>query len=135
MFFLTSCPLFAQTKEEWQPIFLQLTGANTMNGVEASFLVTMCNGEDVVFVKFVNDNTYPVKLEWFDAVFTQELKWINKDGVSDKKSITLAANAEVKGTCSSSGNADLVVKMKNFITDKKDLKRYSTSKLLVIAAQ
>ena len=136
LFFLTSySTMVAQTKKEWQPVFLQASGANKLNGVEASFQVATCNGEDVVFVKFINHNTYTVKLEWFDAVFTQELKWINKESSSDKKSVTLAANEETKGVCSTSGNPDLIVKMKNFITNKKDFKRYSTSQLLVIAVQ
>ena len=120
---------------DWQPIFLQVTGVNTMDGVEASFQINTCNGEDVIYIKFINHNKYNVKLEWFDAVFSQELKWINKDQASDKKSLVLPAYKEAKGECSSKLYPELIVKSKDFVADKKDIKRYSTSQLKVIAVQ
>jgi hypothetical protein len=127
--------MHAQTKSEWQPIFLLVTGGNTMDGVEASFQINTCKGEDVVFVKFINHNAYPVKLEWFDAVFTQEQKWVNEERVSAKKSLTLPANSEAKGECANNSYPILLVKVKDFVPSKKDVKRYSTSQLKVIAVQ
>ncbi len=121
----------AQTSE-WQPIYLQVTGANTMEGVEASFQLNTCNAEDVIYVKFINHNEYAVKLEWFDGVFSQELKWVNKEGAGDKKSITLAAKAEAKGSCLNNSNPELIVKVKDFVAGKKDVKRYSSSQLLIV---
>ncbi|MES2139200.1 MAG: hypothetical protein V4511_05800 [Bacteroidota bacterium] len=121
----------AQTKE-WQPIYLLVTGANTMEGVEASFQLNTCNAEDVIYVKFINHNEYAVKLEWFDGVFSQELKWVNKEQAGDKKSITLAAKAEAKGTCLSNSQPELIVKVKDFVASKKDVKRYSSSQLLIV---
>lgn len=124
----------AQTNE-WQPIFLQVTGVNTLDGVEASFQINTCNGEDIIYIKFINHNANAVKLEWFDGVFTQELKWINKELPVDKKSLILTANKEVKGECMSKLYPELMVKMEDFVADKKDFKRYSTSHLRVIAVQ
>lgn len=106
-----------------------------MDGVEASFQINTCNGEDVIYIKFINRNENTVKLEWFDAVFSQELKWINKDQTSNKKSLILPAVKEVKGECSSKLYPELVVKIRDFVADKKDVKRYSTSQLKVIAVQ
>lgn len=106
-----------------------------MDGVEASFQLNTCNGEDVVYLKFINHSSNPVKLEWTDAVFTHELKWINKDEAKDKKSLQIPAKAEVKGNCSNNVDPELFVKLKDFVIDKKDFKRYSASHLKVIAVQ
>ncbi|MCE9540037.1 MAG: hypothetical protein K8R85_12590 [Bacteroidetes bacterium] len=121
----------AQTND-WQPIYLLVTGANTMEGVEAFFQLNTCNAEDIIYVKFINHNEYLVQLEWFDAVFTQELKWINKEEAGDKKSITLAANAEAKGTCLNNAYPELIIKVKDFVDGKKDVKRYSSSQLMIM---
>lgn len=127
--------LVAQNTPSWQPIFLQVTGGNTMDGVEASFQLNKCNGVDVVYVKFFNHNSYPVKIEWVDAVFTQELKWVNDAAGTNKKSLNLPANTEAKGDCSNKLYPALLVKVKDFISDKKDFKRFSASQLAVIAVQ
>lgn len=121
----------AQTND-WQPIYLLVSGANTMEGVEASFQLNTCNGEDVIYVKFINHNEYAVKLEWFDGVFSQELKWVNKEQAGDKKTITVPAKAEAKGTCLNNSNLELVIKVKDFVANKKDVKRYSTSQLMIV---
>lgn len=106
-----------------------------MNGVEAFFTEAICNGEDIIHVRFNNHNEYPVKLEWFDAVFTQGLKWINKDQPGEKKSITLPAHVEVKGTCLNNQVPELSIKVKDFVVDKKEFKRYAASNLVIIPVQ
>ena len=47
-----SFPLFSigQTNSDWQSIFLTPGGGNIMDGVEASFQVNTCNGEDIIYV-------------------------------------------------------------------------------------
>ena len=91
LFFAPQNKLAAQNTSTWQPIFLQVTGGNTMDGIEASFQLNKCNGLDVVYIKFFNHNDYPVKIEWTDAVFTKELKWVNNSKGVDRKSLTLPA--------------------------------------------
>jgi hypothetical protein len=125
----------AQNNSEWQPIYLLVTGGNTMDGVEASFQVNTCNGVDVIYIKFINHNANSVKIEWFDAVFSQELKWNNKEQPGDKKSLVLSANAEVKGECSKNLYPELFVKVKDFVVDKKDFKRYAASQFRVVSVQ
>jgi len=125
----------AQSGADWQPIYLQVTGHNTMDGVEALFQLSSCNGEDIISIKYINHNDYAVKLEWFDAVFTRELKWINKEQAADKKTIQLAAKEEAMGTCSNNLYAELIVKVKDFTADKKDFNRYSASRLWVSGVQ
>lgn len=123
----------AQNNPDWQPIYLLVTGGNTMDGLEASFQINTCNGVDVIYIKFINHNSNPVKIEWFDAVFSQELKWSSKEGLADKKSLVIPAGAEVKGECSNNHYPELFVRVKDFVVDKKDFKRYSASQLRVIA--
>ncbi len=127
--------MHAQVNSDWQPIFLLVTGGNIMNGVEAFFQLNTCNGEDIIYVKFFNHNNKPVKLEWSDAVFTQELKWINRDKPGDKKSLIIPQNTEFKGECGNSLYPELLIKVKDFVADKKDFKRYSASRLTVIPVQ
>ena len=106
-----------------------------MDGVEASFQINTCDGKDVVLIKFINHNLNPVKIEWFDAVFSQELKWYNKDQEADKKSLVLPAKTELKGECSNLLYPTLVVKLKDFVNDTKDFKRYAASQLKVLPVQ
>ncbi len=125
---------FSQNKDNWEPVYLLVTGANTMDGVEACFKLAKCNNEDVVYIKFNNHNEYSVKLEWFDAVFTQELRWINKDGEGNKKTLIIPSKMEARGGCESN-NTELVVKLKDFIVDKNNFKRFHTSQLTIVSAQ
>lgn len=126
---------FSQNKDNWEPVYLLVTGANTMDGVEASFKLGKCNNEDVVFIKFNNHNDYPVKLEWFDAVFSQELRWINKDGEGNKKKLIVPAKMELKGGCENNTYSELIVKLKDFIGDKQNFKRFHTSQLTIVSVQ
>ena len=112
-------------------MFLQVSGSNVMDGVEASFQIGTCNNENVVYLKFVNKNSYPVKLEWFDAVFTQELKWVNKEGDANKRLLVLPAKSELVGSCVKAPAPELMVKLNDFITDKKNFKRYVSSQLTI----
>lgn len=132
----------AQTGSDWQLIGLTIGGNNIKDGVEAFFQINTCNGKDVIYVKFINRNNNPVKVAWVDAIFTEELKWIYKDAAVDKKSLIIPANGEVKGECSNSLTAvlknagiihnELLVEVKDFVLDKKDLKLYSAGYFSVI---
>jgi hypothetical protein len=130
-----SVPFTYSQNAKWEPVYLLVTGGNTMDGVEASFRIDKCNNEDVVYIKFNNHNNYPVKLEWFDAIFTQELKWVSKDGENNKRSIVIPGKVELKGECANKNLGQLVVKISDFITDKKNFKRYHTSNLTIVSAE
>lgn len=124
----------AQTNE-WQPIYLTAGGGNLIDGLEASFKSAPCNESDMIYVQFINHNAYPLKLEWFDGVFTQELVWTYKDQATDKKFLTLPANGKLEGNCSNNSYPELSIKVKNFVSDLKAFKRYSTYNLTVTAVQ
>jgi hypothetical protein len=125
----------AQVNSGWQPIYLLVTGENKKDGIEAFFKLDVCNEEDVIYVKFINHTAKPLKLEWYDAMFTQELKWINEEKIANKKTIQIPANTELMGECSNNLYPQLSVSVKKYISDKKNFKRYSASQLKVIATQ
>jgi len=110
----------------WVPIHLTVSGYNTLNGVNASFQQNTCNGQDVVYIKFTNNNNYSVQLSWYNAIFTQDLKWISKEDPADKKTITLAANQSIQGDCADASTAVLIVNTIDFIPLVSQFKRYGT---------
>lgn len=116
----------AQTTD-WTPIFLTVSGNHIVNGLEGYFQKGVCNNEDVIFVKFVNTNAYAVALTWYNAVFTHEIKWYyNAD---DTKSLTVPAATTAEGTCG--GEALLVIKLSDFISDPNQFKRYCSVELTI----
>lgn len=129
--FLSLCffiPVFSQSVNAvWEMIGFDVAGHNIQNGVEAYYQLNKCNGEDVVYVKFINHNNYPVMIQWTDAVFTQDLKWVNG---SSQKNISLAASQQKEGNCSGS-DASLSVSLKNFISDISNFKRYGANSFSV----
>ena len=129
------CFLFLHSKifaqNTWNPIGLSVSGDNTMNGVDALFQLNTCNGEDVVFMKLVNHNSYAVIVEWYPAVFTNDLKWIKKENISDKKSITLSPNSDVASDCSGSYRIMMNL-LKDFSIGAADFMRFGTTNFAVI---
>jgi hypothetical protein len=121
---------FSQNAVKWEPVYLTVSGGNILDGVEAYFRADVCNSESVIFIKFINRNNYSVKLSWFDAVFTTEAKWINKNSAGELKTVTLTSNTELAGDCSSA-NPNLTVKLKDFINQTETFKRYAASNLVI----
>lgn len=121
----------ASAQNTWVPIHLTVAGYNTLAGVEASFQQNTCNGQDVVYIKFTNTNNYPVELTWYNAVFTQDLKWISKEDPADKKTIALSANQNLQGDCADVNTAVLIVNLSEFIPAISQFKRYGTVALNV----
>lgn len=97
--------------QAWNPIGLDVVGHNTKNGVEAWWQLGTCSGDDAVFVKLINNNNYTVNIEWFPAVFTNNLQWIKKETPADKKSIDVNPNSTAAGDCTSQ---TMMVLLKDF---------------------
>jgi len=112
---------------DWTPIFLTVSGNHIVKGLEGYFQKGTCNGEDVVFVKFVNTNTYPIALTWYNGIFTHEIKWYCD--ANDTQLMTVPAATTTEGTCG--GEALLVIKLTDFITDPNQFKRYCSVELTI----
>jgi len=119
--------VFAQTNSGWVPIHLTVSGYNMQDGVEAFFQLNKCNEEDVVFLKLINHNADAVTVEWTDAIFTKELKWVSKENATERKSLTINANETVQGDCLRIDQSKLVVKINDFIKKTDDFKLYGTT--------
>lgn len=114
----------------WDPIGFSVIGHNTMNGVEAYYQLNKCTEEDVVFVKLINHNKYAVTVEWYPAVFTKELKWIRKENLSDKISVVVNPDVELRGDCTDT-NKMMMIHLKDFSVDAINFNRYGTSNFAV----
>jgi len=135
LLFLTFTTLLSNTdtkaqSTDWTPIFLTPSGNHIVKGLEGYFQKGTCNSEDVVFVKFVNTNPYPVALTWYNGIFTQEVKWYYN--AADTKSLTVPAATTAEGTCG--GEALLVIKLTDFISDANQFKRYCSVELTITPA-
>lgn len=131
LFFTASTLLYnTDTKAQstdWTPIFLTVSGNHIVKGLEGYFQKGVCNGEDVVFVKFVNTNPYPVALTWYNGIFTHEIKWYYD--ANDTQSLTVPASTTSQGSCG--GEALLVIKLTDYITDPSQFKRYNSVELTI----
>jgi hypothetical protein len=119
--------IMAQQPTTWTPIFLDPKGGNLSDGVEAWFQQGTCGNDAVVFVKFINTNEFPVSVQWYNSVFTTELKWINKE--KEIKTLKLEARAALAGSCES--ESVLVIKLSDFISDPSQFKRFTSTNLTV----
>ena len=70
----------------WQPAKISSDGQNSINGVEFLKKIEKCNGEELLLVRAINKNNYPINIQW-----------INLSG--KKESITLRSSSQMEGTC------------------------------------
>jgi hypothetical protein len=131
LIFFSFTTVFAQTNSSWTPIGLSVNGKNIQNNVEAFYKLDKCNNEDVIFIKFINYNANSVTINWEDAIFTQNRKWINNVNMDGKKSLKIEANEVAVGECLSSIYPQLVIKVNDFIENIEDFKLFITNSFQV----
>lgn len=123
--FISNISLNAQSDYIWEPIGLTLTGSNNIyHGVEAYYRLTECNGEYFIILKFINTNEQKVMLEWKDAIFTNNQEWITNNDIG-RKSLTINPNSAIFCNCSQPIE-ELFVKVKDFISNVEDFRKYRT---------
>ena len=136
IFFLFYFFFFAEgfSQTSWMPIGLDVVGHNTMNGVDAFYQQGICNGEDVVFVKLSNHNSYAVTVEWYPSVFTQDHQWIKKEKLTDKISVAVAPNVELEGDCSGT-KPGMIILLSDFSVQPSNFFRYGAINFSVVPGQ
>lgn len=117
--------LVSPAQNSWEPVKLDVAGHNIVNNVEASFQKTTCNNEEVIIVKFVNRNNYPVTIKWYDAILTQAGSWVKKDDSTAKKVLAIAGGREVKGGCSPDSESVCVIKLSDYLSKLTEYKLYA----------
>lgn len=109
---------------EWKPVKIQSDGGNVYKGVEFFRKKEGCNSEDIVFIKLVNRNNYPV-----------EVKWTSDDGL--KSTVMVNGGAEIEGSCSvylqnQKNNLSALTIPKSVIQKEKSLKQKILANLEVV---
>lgn len=69
----------------------------TVSNVEFYYMSTECKGKKTVFLKFVNKNSYKVKVSWNEIFSTQMEKNIN--GKAGRKQIVLSGSETAENNC------------------------------------
>jgi hypothetical protein len=129
--FFSVSSLFAQSNAEWNPIGLTASGNNIQSGVEAFYQLNKCNKETVVFIKFINHNNFEVAVEWYDAVFTKDSKWVKNENTAIIKSLTIGVNEVESGDCSDKNKKELVVNVNDFISNIDDFNLFGINSFKV----
>lgn len=124
-------PIFGQSQTEWTPIGLTASGKNIKSGVEAFYQVDKCSKEHVVFIKFINHNANGLILQWYDCVFTSDLKWIKNKNVDLKKVLNIGGNETISGDCSDKCHKELVINIKDFVNNIDDFKLFGIKSFTV----
>jgi hypothetical protein len=116
----------AQQSGTWQNAILRADGLNQIDGVEAYCMKTTCNDEDFVLIKFVNKNSYKVRVEWKDAIFVNGTWYYSNN---PNKVLVLAPNNETIGQCE--GTDKLKVNISSIIENPKNFGHYTVSGLAI----
>jgi len=67
------------------------------SGVSIYYDTTQCNGNNVIFINFSNNNSYDVKIEWQDSMKAFG-RWVNSSK-KGTKSITVPAGTLTSNSC------------------------------------
>ena len=124
---LATMAMRGQQAVTWQNAILRADGQNQLEGVQSFCQKTICNGEEVVLVKFVNNNNYKVRVEWIDAIWVKGVWYYPQNAT--KKVLVLDANSNTAGTCG--GEEKLKVRITNIISNPQDFGHYTVSGLAI----
>ncbi len=118
--------LFSQAQTNtWQPAQVNVVdGTNSYGSIEVWYSLSGCSGTPTVLLKLVNDNSYPVKVWWKNAVITNDKK--SHAGPGEKITLVLKPKSETIGSCNGS-IAELQLKLSDFGTDPKNFLRFYTA--------
>jgi hypothetical protein len=129
---ISAITVAAFSQERWENGNIRADGRTAVDGVEVFYLKTQCQGNDVLFLKLVNHNSYPVKAEWIDSILENDSKWSYSSN-EKSKNVTIAASSEVKGSCS--GSRELIVHLKDLSSNPNLFQYFSASGLTITKIQ
>ncbi|MEO6584082.1 MAG: hypothetical protein ABIO05_07145 [Ferruginibacter sp.] len=78
----------------------------TVSNVVFYHMVKVCKGENVVFLKFNNKNTSPVKISWAE-VFSTQLE-TDRPGALGQKSLVIPSGVSSYSDCSGSSHKEFI---------------------------
>jgi hypothetical protein len=98
----------------WKPVKISQADKNVMNGVEFFHKRGICKSDTAAFIKVVNLNKFPVKIQW-------------QDGSGATISILIPASSEAEGNCDSD-NAESIERKLVIVMSKFKLEKVDSSK-------
>jgi hypothetical protein len=80
----------------------------TVSGVDFYHSIIVCNGKNVVFLKFVNRNRSTVKVGWNEIFITRAGQQVH--GFSGRKEMVLSTGITTPGECSDAANKKTIIR-------------------------
>jgi len=137
---LISCSLMGQNKEpshglpakdisseSWEKAKVNATGGNHVSGVNVFFRMDNCNSKQYIFLKFVNNNTEDVAIEWADGVYTHNKQWIHNERNDKSRALELKGLETIQGSCDSRTEGQLRIDAAQYLGDSKVKFTYAPS--------
>lgn len=129
LLFLFSCSfLKSQNNNNWQNAILRADGLTQLEGVEAFCQRVNCEGQEHILVKFVNNNSQKVRIEWIDGVYMNGAWFYSAN--PNAKVLYLEPNSTLIGSCAESGKLKIAVS--SIQNNPQDFQHYCVSGLTVI---
>ena len=134
LIFITAMLLFigvskAQSTIEWKLTTIGMDGTNGYNGVEVYYATSSSKSGDVVLIKLINSNPFPVKAQWVSVMVTNDDKELY--GKTQLVSYKLAANSEAVGSIKDKSSA-LTIKLSDYGIKASELRTFVGSSFDVI---
>ena len=107
----------------------QWTLAKSTNKVDIYYVIKDCKGQQTVFLKVDNKNSYAVKISWKEKFETQQKVTI--EGTTDKQ-LVLTAGETVQATCENDAAKECVIAASQVTPAfKADIAKYDVANLSV----
>ena len=137
---LISCSLLGQDREpsqglpvedissvSWEKAKVNAAGSNYVSGVDVFFRTDNCKSKQHIILKFVNNNTEDVVIEWADGVYTEDQQWIHNQRSDKSRSIELKGLQTIQGSCESRSEMQLCIDAAQYLGDSKKKFSYAPS--------
>jgi len=115
------------SSESWEKAKVNATGGNHVSGVDVFFRVDNCNSKQHIILKFVNNNTEDVTIEWADGVYTHDKHWLHNERNDKSRAIELKGLDTIQGSCKSGAEGQLRFDAAQYLGDSKKKFSYAPS--------
>jgi len=115
------------SSEVWQEAKVNAAGGNYVNGVDVFYKRVTCDTKEQIIIKFVNNNSEDVLIEWADGVYTQDKQWVHNERNDKARELKLKAKQEIEGNCELKSEESLRVDVDQYVSDPEKNFKYAPS--------
>jgi len=139
-FFVLSISVFAQqppalndgkdqavSSAGWQKAMVNAAGGNYVNGVDVFYKRVTCNSKEQIIIKFVNNNSEDVLIEWADGVYSQDKEWIHNERNDKARELKLKGKEIIEGSCDKGAERILRVEVDEYMKNPEKSFKYAPS--------